>query len=504
MRTIAQTALLMAILTLVSKCLGFIREMVMANYFGTSYVTDAYVMAITIPSIIFGGILMAVSTSYIPTYSRIVENYNFDKGNKFTSDIINLLLLLSIVSASIGLIFSNQIITIFASGFGGETAKLSSYFVRITFLYIIFSSMTGILEAYLQYKNNFLPPIITGYLLSGCTIIAIIVSAYTSHYYLAFGLLAGYIIRFILIFKIVGKYKYHYTFSIKFDENVMRIFTMAVPVFIGSSLLQINVFIDKTLASRLIEGSVSALNYANLLNTMIMGITISILTTIIYPKLTQAYSLKDYDRFNEIVGTGFNIIFLIAFPCSLGAMLFSNQIVQVVYERGAFNLNATSMTGSAFFYFSAGLLFFSLNDLLARAFYAMHDMKTPMSFAGITVIINIILNLVLVRFMAHNGLALSTSISGMCNTFLLYNGIKRKYPQIKIFKSINNLFKILISSIVAIAVSFVCYFIIINIINIRVIQLFIVIIIACTLYYFLLHLFKIEEIKFIKQLIIKR
>ena len=109
----------------------------------------------------------------------------------------------------------------------------------------------------------------------------------------------------------------------------------------------INQFVDKTLASRLVEGSISALNYASLLNNVIIDITITILATIIYPKLTQANSLKQYDRFNELVYKGFNVVVIIS-PFSLGAMVYSNQVVQIIYERGAFDITATAMTSSAF------------------------------------------------------------------------------------------------------------------------------------------------------------
>lgn len=348
MRTAAQTAVLMSILTLGSKLIGFIREMVMSNYFGTSYVTDAYVMAFTILSVLFGGIITAISTAYLPVFSRISESEGKLEGDRFTSEIVNILLAISVVISLIGIFFSDQIIAVFASGFQGETAKLASFFVKVLFSYVIFSSTAAILEAYLQYKGTFLPQIISGYFVSMCTIVAIIISAYTSYYYLAFGMVIGYILRLITMTIIARSRDYKYTLTFRYINNVREIAFLAIPTFIGSYMQYINQFVDKTLASRLVEGSISALNYASLLNNVIIDITITILATIIYPKLTQANSLKQYDRFNELVYKGFNVVVIISLPFSLGAMVYSNQVVQIIYERGAFDITATAMTSSAF------------------------------------------------------------------------------------------------------------------------------------------------------------
>src|SRR5665648_239475 len=205
MRTAAQTAVLMAILTLISKVFGFVREMVMANFFGTTYITDAYVMAFAIPMIIFGGVFGSIATAYMPLFSRITENDGEKAGSKFTSEVINLLLVVSIIAAIVGIAFSDQIVSIFASGFSGETARLTSFFVKVTFSYVLFTSISGVLEAYLQYKGVFLVQIILGYIQNIIIISVIVISAFTNFYYLVFGLLLAYFIRFLILIFIVKK-----------------------------------------------------------------------------------------------------------------------------------------------------------------------------------------------------------------------------------------------------------------------------------------------------------
>jgi putative peptidoglycan lipid II flippase len=132
-RTAAQTAVLMAVLTLISKLFGFIREMVMANYFGASFITDAYAMSFTILTVLFGGIIIAVSTAYMPVYSRINENNGKHAGDRFTSRILSILLIVSVIISAVGIILSDQLIAVLAAGFKGETARLASFFIKVLF-----------------------------------------------------------------------------------------------------------------------------------------------------------------------------------------------------------------------------------------------------------------------------------------------------------------------------------------------------------------------------------
>lgn len=505
-RTAAQTAILMAILTLISKGFGFIREMIMANFYGISYVTDAYVLAVAIPGILFAGVFGAVGTAYMPVFSKIAEEKGPKEGSKFTSEIINILLIVSIFAAIVGIVFSDQIVSIFAvEGFPEKTAELTSFFLKVTFCYTFFTSTAGVLESYLQYRGIFLSQIIVGYVLNLCIIVVFFISAYTSHYYLVFGYLLGYALRFIILMVISKKRDLKYTPTLKIDDSVKMIAVIAIPVFISSSIQQINVFVDKSLASGLPVGSVSALNYGVVLLGLITGLTITILSTILYPKMNQANSLENHERFSNIVGTGLTLVTMLALPFTLGILVYSEQVVQIVYERGTFDATATAFTASAFFYYGIGLLFMSLNDLLMRAYYSMHDTKLPMIFAGISVIINVTLNVLLVKYMAHNGLALATSISYMGNTFMLLIGMKKKYPHIEVLRSKRKLVKIAVASVIAVGMSYLVYTFVImpfsHVIYMRIVQLGLAIAVAGIVYIALLIAFKVDEIKLVKGIV---
>ncbi|MGI6726998.1 MAG: murein biosynthesis integral membrane protein MurJ [Anaerovoracaceae bacterium] len=502
MRTAAKTAAMMAILTLGLKGLGFLREVFMAGFFGTSYITDAYVMASSIPGIIFAGVFTSVAVSYMPIFSQIVEKQGIEKGNRFTNEAINLIMVVAFFLSVLGIIFSDQVVSIFAVGFKGQTAALTSFYLKITFLYVVFTAVSGILEAYLQYRGSFLKPILAGYLQSGFVLIAIVISAYYSHYFLAWGLLIGSALRTVAIVHVAGKKGFSYKLTVKISNSAKQIAILAVPVFIGSTVNQINSFVDKMLASGLDEGSVSALNYGYLLITLITSLTITIVVTIIYPKLTQAVALKERDNFNDAINKGFNINLIIGLPCSLGAMLYSQPAVQLIFERGAFDAASTALTGSAFFYYSIGLTFIGINALLVKVYYAMQDMKHPVICGVFGAATNIILNLLLVDTMAHRGLALATSIAAIVNSVLLYQILQKKYPHVRVVNDRAKLGKIILSATASVGISWAVYAPLAKIAAVpNIVTLGLAVIVACLVYLLSLKMFKVEEIDMLKQVI---
>ncbi|MDO4552103.1 MAG: murein biosynthesis integral membrane protein MurJ [Bacillota bacterium] len=505
MRTAAQTAMLMAVLTLGSKLLGFIREMIMAACFGASYITDAYVMANNIPGMIFGGIFGAVAVAYMPLFSKLTETKSREEGLLFTNQVMNLLILVSLVSSLTGLLLSDQIVSIFARGFTGETAALTSFYVKVSFSWVLFTSTASLLDAFLQYKGVFLLQVVTGYVQNAAVIAVILISYFTSHYYLIFGSLLGYAIRLLIVSGWSRKYGMRYRPVFAFGETVKKVFALSLPVFIGSYIGQINLFVDRMLASGLPEGSVSALNYGHLIMGLVTGLTTTIITTIIYPKMTQAYSLREEGRFGDMVNTGFHLLYIILVPSTLGLLLYSQEIVQAVYERGAFDLSATDMTGQALFFYAIGMLPAALNGLFVQTYYSRHNMKTPVIYGAAGVVINVALNLLLIRSMAHCGLALATSLAALCNSLLLYYGIRKKYPEVVIVGSMVKIGKITGAAVAAVACSYGVFRLIQATIWMpRAVALMAVVALAGLVYLGLLKLLQIEELTFVRQILKRR
>ncbi len=219
------------------------------------------------------------------------------------------------------------------------------------------------------------------------------------------------------------------------------------------------------LASGLQTGSVSALTYGNEIINAIVMLTVSILVTIIYPRLNQAFAQGDRESIGTLTERGINVLALLAVPLSLGAMVYARPVIRIVFEHGAFDAEDTAMTSAAFFCYAIGLTFLAVNQLITKVFYSLHDTKTAVYCSVAAVGCNILLNLALVGPLAHAGLALATSIAQMVNAFLLYYTFKRKYPDIRLLRSKGKLLRIVLFSAASVAFSYLCYWLLSDKIN---------------------------------------
>lgn len=266
--------------------------------------------------------------------------------------------------------------------------------------------------------------------------------------------------------------------------------------------------IDRTLASTLVEGSISALNYANRLNEFVTALFITSLSAVIYPSLAKLSLGENKDKFIGTVVKSINSVILLVMPISVGAIVLASPIVKLLFERGEFDSRATNMTVIALTMYSLGMLALGLRKILTKVFYSLQDTKTPMRNAAIAIGINIILNIIFVKYLKIAGLALATSISTLICTVLLFISLKRKIGYFGQNRIIITLIKSLISSIIMGVITYFSYTFIINslsngIIN-EIISLFISITLGAIVYGSLLLIFKIDELIVIKDVITSR
>lgn len=261
-----KTALIIMLITIFSKLLGFAREISLSYFYGASNVSDAYLISLTIPTTIFSFIGTAISTCYIPVYNDIKKN-GLIEADKFTSNLINILMLISIFFILIGLFFTGTIVRIFASGFQGETLNLAIFFTRISLFGILFSTLTYVFNSYLQVNQNFILPALVGIPFDLVAILSMALSVKYNKIILPIGSVLAIASQLVPVIPGVIKsgFKYSITFNIK-DTNIKKVFSLSIPVLVGVSVNQINVLIDRTIASQISVGGISALTYANRLN----------------------------------------------------------------------------------------------------------------------------------------------------------------------------------------------------------------------------------------------
>ena len=220
------------------------------------------------------------------------------------------------------------------------------------------------------------------------------------------------------------------------DRDMKEMIFIALPVIVGTAVNEINVLVNRTLASGIAEGGISALNYANRLNGFVQGLFVVSVTTVLYPMISRMAAEGNMKSLKAYLAEAISMVNLFVIPATAGAMVFAREIVTLLFGRGAFTVEAVNMTASSLFYYSLGMVAFGLRDVLTRAFYALQDTRTPMINATIAVVINIVLNIVMSRFLGIGGLALATSISGIISALLMFVTLRKKIGPFGLKKSL--------------------------------------------------------------------
>ncbi|MDD4238555.1 MAG: murein biosynthesis integral membrane protein MurJ [Desulfotomaculaceae bacterium] len=408
-----KTAAVITLIILLSNVIGFLREMLLAKYFGATYIIDAYLMAQSIPFFVLTGFMPAIATSFVPLYSKIKEEYGFRSGNLFTSGVINMTFLIAAGLALIGFVFADPIVSVIAYGFSGQTHLLTVQYVRIGFMVACIFSVNEIVKTFLHCNEGFIYEKSAGLMVNVVNIIVIALSAMFNYTWLMYGYLLGYGAHLLLCLYAARLKGFRYRINLPDRQSMKSIVTLVLPVFIGSTAGQINGLVDKFLASGLSEGSVSLLGYAGTVNGMLMTIFTAALYLMIYPNLSKHIAKSDIVQFKAVFSRAMNLLIVILTPLTFGVLALAEPGIAVLYQRGQFGPDEVLKTAGVLSYFSVGMLGAGINSLISKAFYATQDSKTPMQTGFLMILLNITFSLLLIKPMAYNGLALASSLAGM-------------------------------------------------------------------------------------------
>lgn len=451
----AKAALWIMIATMLSKVLGFAREVVLANFYGTGQYADVFLLTLNIPGLIIAVVGSAIATTYIPLYFEAKEKKGNKEALKFTNNILNICAVITVLIAILGLIFTEQFVRVFAGGFEGEKFHLAVEFTKIMISGVLFLGVSKIFSSYLQVNDNFVIPGLIGIPYNIIIIAAIIISTKTNILILAFGALVAMASQ--LLFQIPYAYKKSFKYKpyIKLkDDTIKDMIKLVLPMLVGVAIGQLNTFVDRALATTLSDGKLSALNYANKLNDFVMALFVTSVVTVIYPKLAKMSNSENNNGFVNTIVKSSNAITLVVLPIAVGAIVLAEPIVKILFQRGQFDAHSTAMTSMALRFYALGLLAMGMRDILYRVFYSMSDTKTPMINGSIALIINIILNILLIKKLDYIGLALSTSVSSIITIILLFISLNKKVGYFGGDKIIKTGLKSLISSIIMGIVAF--------------------------------------------------
>ncbi len=416
--------------TLLSRILGFVRDIVIARYFGAGLYSDAFFVAFRIPNI-FRRLFAegSLSMSFIPVFSEYLVKKGKDEAFSLAGSAVRLLSVILVAVITAGIIISPVIVRLIAPGFIDDPDKysLTVSLTRIMFPYIFFISLTALFMGILNVLGNFAAPAFAPVLLNVSMITALLfISPHTgeSARILAFGVLAGGFLQLMLqVPFIIKKGIYFWNKTEIYHPGLKKIGVLMFPAIFGAAVYQINIFIGTILASVLPEGSVSYLYYADRLVQFPLGIFAIAAATVIFPSLSRQASENNMAAVRDTFLYSMRMVFFITLPCMAGLIILREPIIMLLFKRGAFNTQTVRLTAQALLYYSIGLWAFSSVRIIIAVFYALNDTKTPVRIAVISLLTNIVLSLLLMIPLKHGGLALANSLSSMLNVILLYRAL---------------------------------------------------------------------------------
>ncbi len=422
-------AMVVMSITVVSRLFGFLRDIIFAQIFGATAAFDAFVIAFKIPNFmrrLFGE--GAFSQAFIPVLVEYRTKHGPEGVQKLMNNMTSALGLILLAVVILGEICAPLWVLIFAPGFARdpEHYRLATHLIRITFPYLLAIGLVALAGALLNAYNRFaltaFTPVLLNIVLIGAAVWWIPhhqpVQAVTE---LAWAVAISGVVQLILQWPALNslgflpKLAWHWR-----DQGLQRVLKQMLPAIFGVSIAQISLLIDNLFASFLPTGSISWLYYSDRLLYFPLGVIGVALSTVVMPHLSRHHHQGASGSFGVTLDWALRCLFVTAIPAAVGLLLLAGPILATLMHHGAFNAFDVKMTSRSLMAFALGLPALMVIKVLAAAFYAQHDMRTPAKLAGVAILLNVLANFALVGVLAHAGLALSTALASWVNAVLLW------------------------------------------------------------------------------------
>jgi len=456
-KTLLRHGSTLSLLTLVSRVLGLLREMTKASLLGTTALSDAFSVAFMLPNL-FRRLFAegSIAVAFIPTFKEYLLENNREKTKEFVSSIFTFLSFFVTIMVMIGILAAPFIVRFIGVDEYDETVLLT----RIMFPFLGFISIAALFQGILNSLHVFTPSGLAPILLNIVTIVfAYALSPFTANpaRAMAVGILTGGFLEAAIQFPFVLKkgYKFFFTTLRRAFTNpgTRKVLRLISPTIIGMAAYQLNDLVSTTLAGRAGEGVVSSLQYSLRLQELILGVFAVSIGTVLLPNLAEYAKTSQWDTYNKRLVSAMDIIALITIPITFFSLMEGQSLIRLLFQNRSFNETSVALTLSAFTFHMPGLFFIALNRVLAPAFYAQSDAKSPTLAGIISFAANIVLALILVFPMRGAGIALALTLASAVNTALLLVFLKRN-PNIAISKALGSaivyIIKISIISIIAV------------------------------------------------------
>jgi len=430
-QTVTEAAIITTIIALLSKVVGYIRDMLTARYFGTSPQMDAFEVALIIPNMVLGLFASGAQTIIVRLYSEKKEK-SINEGKTFVSQIFFIYSVILMLVTILLIIFSPIVVKIVASGFTSVRLQYASTFVKMLAIFGYLNIMTGFFTGVFQAEKQFLYPAVSGLVANILIPITLIVLApRIGIYSRVLGQDLFGFAYFILLFSFLYfRWKFFRSYDVKqIDWHGLKEFTnLMIPAMIISGLSVLYQIIDKTVASYLPYGAIASLSYAQTVFLIPYSLIANSITTAVYPTLSTHAVKNNVEEYEKLFKKAFFVLLFINIPLTVFFSIWARPIVRVLFERGAFTEQSALLTSSNVFMYSIGLVGIALADLFRRSFFSFKDTKTPMLISWVSVFLNLILDIVFAKFFGAPGIALATTLVTYISLvqYILY-GKQRNY-----------------------------------------------------------------------------
>ncbi|HBT20321.1 MAG TPA: murein biosynthesis integral membrane protein MurJ [Peptococcaceae bacterium] len=455
--SVVRAAGIVMVSMVLSRILGYIRDVVIYYEFGQNQLTDAYNAAFSIPDFLYmmlvGG---ALSSAFIPVFSSYLANCREEDAWRVASIIFNLVITLMLLGIAVGMIFTPQLIKLLVPGFSPRTAALTVKLTRIMFIQALFMGLSGISMGILHSYKHFLMPAV-GSVLYNLSIVLLgwILSKFYGIAGFSLGVVVGAVLNFAVQLPKLYSLGLRYSFSFNiFHPGVRKIFELMLPVLVGLSVTQFNLFVNQNLASRLSPGIVAALRTGQRLMQLPIGIFAVAVAVAVFPTLTEYAAKGEMNQFKKTMSLGVRSVIFLTLPAAAGLIALRVPIVRLLFEQGKFTREATLATSYALLFYSIGLFGYSAQQVLNRTFYAIQDTLTPVKVGVLTILLNIVLNFILLEYLSYGGLALAYSLAGIFNMAALLYYLRKKIGSINGRAFLISFFQTLVSSVIMAVVGY--------------------------------------------------
>lgn len=429
-RRLARAATIVMVFFVLSRVLGLLRDMVISYQFGTSRALDAYFAAFNIPDFIFnilaGG---ALGSAFIPTFSSALVSSDEKRAWQLASAMINIVFIALTAVSALSAIFAPQVVAATVGrGFAPSDQSLTTELMRWMLVTPIVFGVSGIVMGILNSHQHFALPALAPVVYNAAIIAGAIVLAPTLGVYgLVAGVVAGAFLHLLIQLPWLVRARMQYTPMLGLgNADVREVGRLMLPRAFGIAAVQINFLVNTILASSLPAGAIAALSYSWRVMLLPVGVVGQSLATAVFPTLAVHTARQETVEFRQTFSTALRTTLFLSIPASVGLFTLAAPLVTLLFQRGEFGVKSTAETAWALQFYSIGLFAHSGLEIVTRAFYAMHDTKTPVLVGIAAMGLNIALSLALIAPLAQGGLALANSISTILEVMTLFFILRRR------------------------------------------------------------------------------